>query len=84
MEGFSQLLPLILIVGVAFFITAMLRTKKNKSSSGDNSNDLENNLNDNDMKRDISRIANNSKIIANILIFYLICSLIGAMFIALN
>lgn len=91
MEGLSQFTPFVLLLVVVFFIYTLLKAdKKNKTQtkdgiktlsevySDDNSNDSK--QNDNGMKRDISRIANNSKIIANILIFYLICSVIGAIY----
>lgn len=91
MEGLSQFTPFVLLLVVVFFIYTLLKAdKKNKTQtkdgiktlsevySDDNSNDSK--QKDNGMKRDISRIANNSKIIANILIFYLICSVIGAIY----
>jgi hypothetical protein len=93
MEGFSQFTPFILLLVVVYFIYTLLKAdKKNKSTTDDKikslseiySKDNESNLNssktDNDMKRDIQRVANNSKIIVNILIFYLICSLIGVIY----
>jgi hypothetical protein len=97
MEGFSQLTPFILLLVVVYFIYTLLKAdKKGKSTpdekikslseiySKDNISNSENNKTDNDMKRNILRIANNSKIIANIMIFWLITSFIAAIYILMQ